>query len=325
MIVESTFRPSPWLPGAHLQTLYPALFRPRFAPFWQTQRLELPDGDFLDVAEVFPESAQPPRGLVVLFHGLEGSIHSHYAGPLMKRLQKAGYQTLFLHFRNCSEEANRLNRSYHSGETGDIDWVLNWASSRYPGLAITALGFSLGGNALLKYLGEDSSRSIPLRSAIAVSAPFLLEGAADRLEQGLSRLYQAHLLRHLRHSTLAKFATRPAPIDLRLIPKLKTFRDFDDQVTAPLHGFAGVADYYQRSSCRQYLAGIAVPTLILHARDDPFMSPSVIPGSEELSASTVLELSAHGGHVGFVGTDLEHPHPSPYWLDERILRHLQNL
>lgn len=310
-IVRSAFQPPRWLRGPHLQTLYPFGFRARPSIALRRERLELPDGDFVDLAHGGP--ADGP--LLLMFHGLEGSLRSHYALPWMRTFHQAGWRTLFMHFRNCSDEPNRLPRSYHSGDTGDIAHLVATIHAREPATPLAAMGVSLGGNALLKYLGERGADT-PLSTAVAVSVPFRLDLAAERMERGLSRLYQWHLLRHLRSHAREKFAHMPAPIDLSQLDAMTTFRRFDDQVTAPLHGFAGVDDYYARSSSRQYLKHIRVPTLILHAEDDPFMTPDAIPSAAELSDSVTLELSPHGGHVGFVEG------ASSFWADRRIAEYL---
>ncbi|MCB1738611.1 MAG: hydrolase [Gammaproteobacteria bacterium] len=311
-IVDSDFKPAPGLGGAHRQTLYPVGFRPRPALALRHERLELADGDFLDIAHSGP--AEGP--ILLMFHGLEGSLDSHYARPWMQTFHAIGWRTVFMHFRNCSGEPNRLPRAYHSGETGDIAHVIDTLHQREPNTPLAAVGVSLGGNALLKYLGERGTDT-PLTTAVAVSVPFRLDRAADRMERGISRLYQWHLLRHLRAHTRAKFRHMPSPIDLSRLDAMTTFRRFDDAVTARLHGFAGVDDYYTRSSSRQFLKAIRIPTLILHAEDDPFMTPDAIPAANELSPDVTLELSKHGGHVGFVGAG-----PNRYWADARIAAHL---
>ncbi|MGD2083573.1 MAG: hydrolase [Chromatiales bacterium] len=313
-MVESAFRPARWLSGPHLQTLWPTFFRRRPPLAVHRQRLDTPDGDFLDLS--WAAGADGPT--VLILHGLEGSLRSHYAAGLMGGLARAGFRPVFLHFRNCGDEPNRLPRSYHSGETGDLDFVVRSLSAA--GRPVVAVvGFSLGGNVLLKWLGERGEHA-QVRTAVAVSVPFVLADAAERLDRGLSRLYQRHLLGRLRASYRRKFARMPSPLDVN-VDRLRTFREYDDAVTAPLHGFAGVDDYYARSSSRGFLPRIRVPTLILHARDDPFMFPETCPDAAELSPTVTLELSRGGGHVGFVTG------PSPgragYWLDSRILDHLR--
>jgi len=227
-----------------------------------------------------------------------------------------------MHFRGCSGEPNRLRRSYHSGETGDITHVVGELRRRYPATPLAGLGYSLGGNVLLKWLGETGPDN-PLTTAVAVSVPLRLERAADRLEHGASRLYKANLLHSLRGSIRRKFANGELtpPLALHELRRLHSFRAFDDAVTAPLHGFADASDYYTRASSRPFLRHIRVPTLILQAADDPFLTPDALPGERELSPAVTLELATSGGHVGFVaGRWPWRPH---YWLEQRIPNHLE--
>ena len=315
MIIRSDFKPAWWLPGPHTQTLAPYLFRRTRLPPLQRVRLELDDGDFLDL-DWSPLTEGP---LVLLLHGLEGNIHSHYAGGLMSSLYNAGMTVVFMHFRGCSGEPNRLPRSYHSGETGDLDTVLRRLRHDYPTRPLSAVGVSLGGNVLLKWLGEQHRQTL-LNRAVAVSVPFELDKAAKCLQQGFSRVYQHFLLSKLRRSVSAKSQRVSLPIDPAHLHKLKTLYAFDDAFTAPLHGFQSADDYYLRSSSRQFLATINTPTLIVHACDDPFMDVSVIPEARELSDQVTLELSKHGGHVGFIAG--KSPGRPVYWLDKRIRQFL---
>ena len=316
MILESKFVPAWWLPGPHLQTIWPTLLRPRPALRLSRQRLELPDGDFLDLSRNGQEHA--PRVLVL--HGLEGNLRSHYAAGLLYALAGAGYHAVLLHFRNCGDQPNRLARSYHSGETGDLQWVLEHLVDETGSPVKAAVGISLGGNALLKWLGERGEQTL-LERAVAVSVPFLLDQAADRMERGWSRLYQNHLLKRMRASYRRKLRLIPPP--LRVDPeRIGSFREFDEHITAPLHGFAGADDYYRRCSSRQFLGKIRTPTLILQARDDPFMWPKTIPLENELAPAVTLELSEHGGHAGFVAGLA--PWRAHYWMEERILAYLDD-
>ncbi|MFA9460012.1 hydrolase [Thiohalorhabdus methylotrophus] len=315
------YRPAWWLPGGHLQTLWPALLRrpPRVAV--ARERLELEDGDFLDLDWL----AEAPAGgpVVILVHGLEGSLESHYLPGLMRTLADCGMRPVLMYHRGCSGEPNRTDRRYTGGDTGDLAWVAEILRTREPDMPLTAVGFSLGGNLLLKWLGETGADN-PLAAAAAVSPPFRLDRAADRLEHGLSRLYQEHLLRALRASVTAKYAHRPqaCPVPLDRVRSASSFRAFDDAFTAPVHGYAGVDDYYARGSCRPYLRGIAVPTLVLHALDDPFTTPDAVPAPGELSGHVQLELHRHGGHVGFVIGNL--PGRPRYWIEERVPAFLCN-
>lgn len=321
-IVESDFRPAWWLRNPHLQTLWPkirmhlgggsrarGLQRTRL----ERRRFELSDGDFIDLS--IPVGIEGPRVLIV--HGLEGGLDSHYAASLVDRLAAAGLQPLFMHLRGASGEPNRLARSYHSGATEDLAEVLAELAEDPEGPVQAAVGFSLGGNLLLKYLGE---RAEPLLGhAIAVSVPFVLRDAMLRLDIGLSRLYRGYLVSRLKASYRNKFQHRPAPLQVDL-DRVRDFNTFDDQITAPLNGFAGVFDYYERASCRRYLRQIQTPTLIIHAADDPFMFASTVPFAHELGPGVTLELARRGGHVGFVAGPW--PWRSGRWLETRILEAL---
>ncbi len=306
----SAFKPAWWCRGPHAQTLWPNLVRRRPQVPLRRERLELPDGDFLDLDWTLNDEGP----IVLLLHGLEGSSRSQYARGLLAVLQVRGWRGVVLHFRGCSGEPNRLARGYHSGETGDLDWVIDRLREREPHTPIAAVGYSLGGNVLLKWLGEKGADA-PLQAAVAVSVPFILQEAADRFCRGFSRLYQWALLRSLKRGYRRKFTRLPSPLDVDPV-RLSRFWDFDHLVTAPLHGFESASHYYRVASSRQYLRHIAVPTLIVHAADDPFMSPAVVPHARELSPAIDLELYPAGGHVGFVGG--KWPWRPRYWLEERI-------
>lgn len=316
MITASTFRPAWWLPGPHLQTLYPSLVRRRIRPPLQRERLELPDGDFIDIDWTGNRSGP----IVLVLHGLEGSLESHYTGGILTALAAHGYRAGLMYFRGCSGAPNRLQRSYHSGDTADLETVVTRIVRHNPGAGLVVIGYSLGGNVLLKWLGEGNDTAA-VRAAVAVSVPFDLDRAARRLEHGLSRIYQHHLLNRLRRSVQAKAARYPPPVPLEQLATLRTFRQFDDAITAPLHGFRDVDDYYTRASCRQYLRGIRTPVLIIHALDDPFLPADAVPRATELAAPVTLELSPHGGHVGFVSGN--RPLCAGYWLEQRICAYLR--
>jgi len=322
-IVASSFRPAWWLPGPHLQTIWPSLARPRPQPPLARRRIELADGDFIDLAQ---GAGDGPRVLVI--HGLEGDLQSHYAGTLLQTLAGAGYCPVFMHLRGCSGEPNRLARSYHSGASDDLHEVLTHLAQDPAGAPLAAIGFSLGANLLLKYLGErgghpaDDPQGPLLSAGIAVSVPFVLRDAMLRLDRGASRIYRTYLVDRLKRAFRRKFAVVPCPLPIDLA-SIHGFNDFDDRVTAPLCGFTGVFDYYSRASCRGYLPAISTPTLIIHALDDPFMFPATVPFEHELGPGVTLELSAHGGHVGFVAG--RRPWRPQYWLEGRILGFLHGL
>lgn len=309
-VLRSAFRPAWWLPGGHLQTLWPFLFRPRALTPAACQRLDTPDGDFIDLAWYGP--AHGP--VVMLLHGLEGGQGSHYVRRCLRTLTDAGYRACLYQFRGCSGEPNRLARSYHSGDTVDLDFVL--AQLRAEGQSPAALlGFSLGGNVLLKWLGEQGEAT-GVHCAMAVSVPFLLGDAAERMASGLSRIYQRYLIDSLVAKCRDKFRRHGSPTRMPL-QQLRTFRLFDDQVTAPLHGFNGVEDYYTKASSRPFIGRIRTPTLILHAADDPFMYPHTAPQAGELTDAVQLELTPRGGHVGFVGG--RWPWRARCWFETRLL------
>ena len=271
------------------------------------------DGDFLDLN--WFDSEGP---LVIVVHGLEGSIESPYASHMMKSLVNNGFQGLFMHLRGCSGEPNRLDRAYHSGETGDIATVVDYASKITGKPVFAVIGYSLGGNALLKWMGEQG-KGVPVETAVAVSIPFQLADAAQRLTAGSSRIYQHYLLDSLRRNYQRKYAKRPSPLSVN-VKTLKTFFDFDDQITAALHGFQGVDDYYKRSSSRQFLKHIQRNTLIIHSLDDPFMFTDTVPDESELSEHVVLELARKGGHVGFISGQML----PKRWLEQRIIDYLKS-
>lgn len=317
MIYESSFHPPWWLKNRHLQTILPNVLRAPVRPAVRRERLELPDGDFTDVDWTLGDNGP----IVIVLHGLEGSIESRYAGAIMHRLHMLGYRCALLYFRGCSGEPNRHAASYHSGLTRDLDYFVGYLRKRFPGTPLAAVGYSLGGNVLLKWLGERGADAA-IVTGIAVSVPFDLAEAAATVDRGLSRIYQHALLRQLRRTALRKFRDWPEPpVTPARIRGLRSFYEFDDALTAPLNGFHGAAHYYERCSSKQYLCHIRTPTLVLHAADDPFMSRAGLPTPEEVPPAVHIELSEYGGHVGFViGGPLWRPR---FWLEERIPAHLE--
>ncbi|OGT38713.1 MAG: alpha/beta hydrolase [Gammaproteobacteria bacterium RIFCSPHIGHO2_12_FULL_37_14] len=310
---DNQFKPAWWLPNSHLQTLWPVICRRNIKNLpIERERLDLPDGDFVDLDWIGRQQAGP---LVLILHGLEGSIDSHYAKGMLKTIYQQSWRGVFMHFRGCSGEPNRLPRSYHSGETGDVEQVIKILLNREPDLAIAVVGFSLGGNVLLKWLGETGINN-PLKAAIAISVPFELHKAAARIQKGFSKFYQWYFMKCLRERLSYKFQVKPPHVDPLLIYKVNSMYEFDDKITAPLHGFSGVSEYYSISSSRQYLRNICVPTLILHAKDDPFMTEDTIPAKHELSSLVQLEVTEAGGHVGFVSG--KYPWKPEYWLEKRV-------
>ncbi|MBO2686499.1 hydrolase [Shewanella algae] len=316
--MSSSFRPPWWARSPHFQTIIPVLTKVAGLPL-RRERLELEDGDFIDLD--WFKTPTPGKPLLVILHGLEGSADSHYIRRLLRECQKLELAAVVHHHRGCSGEDNRLARSYHSGDTADISHSLQTLKQRYPHSPLLAVGYSLGGNVLAKYQGEFADKSLLSRAAV-VSAPLALASCAKRLEKGFSKVYQSYLIRQLQQKMLLKLerGNSQLPLNGEAIKRLNTFYDFDHQVTAPLHGFNGVDDYYQRASALPLLGKIAKPTLILHAADDPFMTDAVIPSLEHLPACVEYELHANGGHVGFIegGT----PWQPRYYLEQRLLRYL---
>lgn len=314
------FRPSSWLPGPHAHTLAGKLLRPYATPELTRVRLDTPDGDFLDL-DLGPEPAEgAPLGLVL--HGLEGSSRRRYALMAYEALLERGVRPVGMNFRGCSGEPNRAPRFYHSGETGDLRYVLDRLGERFPDRPVGVLGFSLGGNVLLKFLGEEADREPQrVRAAVAVSVPFDLAAGAEQLEKGLmGPLYTYYFVRMLRQKVRARADLLGAHVDVDAGLAARTLRAFDDAVTAPLHGFADAAEYYRRSSSARFLDRIRVPALLLQSRDDPFLPRSALP-EREIAANPHLvpAITERGGHVGFV----EGPPWDPrFWADEEGARFL---
>ena len=315
------FKPATGLRNPHLQTLWGPLWRKSTPLAHQRERLWLADGDFLDLDWSGPHQSDTP--LVLVLHGLTGSSSSHYVLGLQHALQARGWASVAVNWRGCSGEPNLLPRSYHSGASEDLAEVVAHLRAQRPLAPLYAVGYSLGGNVLLKHLGEAGSAS-QLQAAVAVSVPFRLDQCADRIGLGFSRVYQAHFIREMisyvknkerdflhrgHHEGLAALA-RLGPLT-----RMRTFWDFDGRITAPLNGFSDAHDYYKRSSSRYYLGENRTPTLIIQSSDDPFVFRHSLPDASELASSTTLELHARGGHVGFVEGSLRQP---GYYLERRI-------
>jgi predicted alpha/beta-fold hydrolase len=286
-------------------------------------RWDTPDGDFIDVD--FMDAAAGSNGnapLLVLFHGLEGGSRSHYAIAMARAARAHGWRFALPHFRGCAGEINRLPRAYHSGDSAEIGWVMARMRREHAsgGAALYAVGISLGGNALLKWLGEAGREALAqVDAAAAISAPLDLMISGDALGRGFNRVYTRMFLSTLKKKGAAKIAMHPGSFDARAMHRARTLRDFDNAVTAPLHGFRDTDDYWTRASARPLLAGIAVPTLIINALDDPFVPPAALPDRAVLPACVTAEYPPRGGHVGFVSG----PFPGAIdWLPRRVVAHL---
>jgi predicted alpha/beta-fold hydrolase len=299
-----------WLPSGHLQTIYPAICVAKPAVAYRRERWIAADGDFVDVDFV---DGAPGAPFVVLFHGLEGSSGSHYARALMAALAARGWSGAVPHFRGCSGEPNRAPRFYHSGDAHEIDWIMRRLRQRTTG-KLYAAGVSLGGNALLRWLGEAQHQAEIVDAACSVSAPLDLARGGESLSSGLNMLYTRMFLQSLKPKCLAKLEQFPGLFDRDALLGARDLYQFDNVVTAPLHGYRDTDDYWDRASAKHILHDITVPTLVLNARNDPFLPGIHLPRSA--APAVRLEYPAHGGHVGFAAGRL----PGRIdWLPQRLL------
>lgn len=311
-LVTSSYRAPAHLPGGHLQTIVPALLRKVERVTIRRERLELPDGDFLDLDWAGGGSSR----LAVLSHGLEASSSAPYIQGMARALHERGWDVLAWNFRGCGGEPNRLPRFYHSGSSDDLDHVLKHALSAHPADRVDLVGFSLGGNLTLKYLGEREA-SPRVHRAVVFSVPCDLACSAGRLARFSNRIYMGRFLRSLEGKLRDKHPRFPDEIRLDRLKGVRDFRGFDDRFTAPLHGFRDAGDYWARCSSRRFLANIRIPTLLVNAANDPFLGPGCFPRAEaEESRWFHLEVPAEGGHVGFSGR-------GGYWSETRAVEFLE--
>ena len=322
MLIQSKFKPAWWLPNAHMQTLYPALLRRQIKPLKiKRERLITADNDFIDI----DWCGEKNRPLIILLHGLTGSSKSSYISGLQQLFLNNGLRSVSLNFRGCSGTPNNLARGYHSGDTDDINFLYQTIRQREPDTKMAVVGFSLGGNVLLKWLGEQGSE-LSLHAAVAISVPLLLAECASKLDNGFSRIYRHRLIQDLihyiqtKHIHLQKIGANNEALKIAQLGDLsaiKSFWQYDDRVVAKLHGFNNVHHYYQLCSSKQYLSRIKVATLLIQSRDDPFMTSKILPSMDELSANISLEITDRGGHVGFISGN--NPFKPRYWLEQRIM------
>lgn len=311
------FSPPVWLKNPHLQTLWGKFCRKRANLGLQQVRWDTPDGDFLDLFRL----AAPSQSFhLVILHGLEGTIRSHYVNGLFQESRRRGWSADLIVFRSCGDEINRTERFYHSGETQDLKFVLDKLIAEDPDRSIGLIGVSLGGNVLLKYLGE-SGDNVPTQvvAAAAVSVPFDLARGSRFISRGFSRVYERHFIQSLKSKVAAKLAQLPAMKVAADWSAAGTLYDFDDKITAPLHGFLNADDYYSRSSAIGYLGGIRINTLLLSSYDDPFLPSAVLDEVRNIAnknPSITVEFHEHGGHVGFVAKG---PFLSPrYYMEKQV-------
>lgn len=316
----TAFSPAWWLKSPHLQTLWPHYFRHPVSLKTRDERFELIDGDFIDAQWVGPKEGP----IVIVLHGLEGSIQSIYANAMLAAICKQGWRGLFLHFRNCSQNVNRMDLTNHIGDTLDIMNILSIIRHREPDVHLGCIGFSFGANVLLKLLGQMGSRC-KIQGAACVSPPFKLDVCSLYHKKSIMcKVYEQRLVHYMKRSILRKFKDRDTPpVDLKQMSGCHNFRSFDKVVTAPLHGFSDIDAYYKDSSSYYYISGVKTPTLIIHALDDPLIPLEAIPKLSEFSSYIIPEYYSHGGHLGFVsGNKIG---TAEYWLEKRVINFLKHL
>ncbi|MBV8045638.1 MAG: alpha/beta fold hydrolase [Paludibacterium sp.] len=302
-----------WLPGGHAQTIWPALMLRPPRPAYRRELWPTPDGGEIALDFVDGQDGAP---LVVLFHGLEGSSDSHYARALMHAVARRGWHGVVPHFRGCGGVDNLLPRAYHAGDAAEIRWILQRLAERHP--CLYAAGVSLGGSMLLNYLAEDGAQAAP-RAAAAISVPLDLTAASTRLDRGFGKhVYTRMFMSTLKTKALNQLRHHPHLFAVDTVRRARTFAEFDHWVTAPMHGFGSARDYWREASSKQRLHRIAIPTLVLNAKNDPFLPASALPDHSQAGPCVELEFPQHGGHVGFVTGRF----PGRLdWLPNRLLRH----
>jgi uncharacterized protein len=298
---ESSYRAPRWLPGGHAQTIVPATLTPLPAVAYRRERWETPDGDFIDLDTALPEpdAAAASTPIVVLFHGLEGNSGSHYARWLMRATADRGWRGIVVHFRGCSGEENRLLRAYHSGDSEEGDWILRGIRARWPAAPLYVVGISLGGNMLAKWLGEREEDARFVRAAASICSPLDLAAGGAALGRGFNLVYTRMFLATLKTKALAKAKRFPGAARAEAIAAAHNLYEFDNEFTAPVHGFRNTDDYWSRASGKPWLHGVKVPHLVLNALNDPFVPAASLPAARDVSTWVRLEQPQDGGHVGF--------------------------
>ncbi|GAU09220.1 YheT family hydrolase [Desulfoplanes formicivorans] len=322
LLPTPAYKPVWPLTNGHVHTVYPTLFRPTPQTWPLRKRIATPDGDFLDI-DVHRGSRQPADTVVIISHGLEGNARKKYPLGMARAMNRMGYDAVCLNFRGCSGEPNRLLRMYHSGVTDDLHTVIMHALTEGTYQHVLLVGFSMGGNQTLKYLGEEPDM-VPqeVRGAVVFSVPCDLKGSARVMDRPINRIYMEYFMKGLRQKVRTKAAMFPGMIDTKGLDSIRTFSVFDDRYTAPIHGFRNALDYYTKASCKPFLPTIRIPCLLVQARDDPFMSPSCYPvACATNNPNLYLEIPPYGGHVGFhlPGRD------NVYWMEKRACAFMQQL
>jgi uncharacterized protein len=300
-LVESGYRAPLWLPGGHLQTIWPARLVPLPDVDYRRERWPTPDGDFIDVDFALPEPAAEGAPLLALFHGLEGDSRSHYSRVTMRHFADLGWRAMVVHFRGCSGEPNLMLRAYHSGDSEEGDWVLRTIRRRWPTALLHAVGVSLGGNMLAKWLGERGDDARFVTAAASIGSPLDLVAGGHAIGRGFNRLYTRMFLATLKAKARGKAERFGYAIDAEVLRRARDLYDFDNLYTAPVHGFRDTLDYWTRASAKPLLGNVRVPHLVLNARNDPFVPADSLPKASDVSAAVTLEQPPEGGHIGFAG------------------------
>jgi predicted alpha/beta-fold hydrolase len=315
MFSESSFSPAWWLKNGHVQTMAAKFLRRHYTIETSDETLELPDGDFVDLAWTEKVSPTCERPIVAVLHGLEGSKNSHYAKGMLSAIKANGWVGVLMHFRGCSGRPNRMAKSYHSGQTCDVDFFSRYLANSYPKAKKAIVGFSLGGNVLTRYLAEQKDNIY--QAASVICAPLDLSSCCDRINHGFSRVYQKYLVDMLKASTVEKININLLPsISQKDLLNIRSIRDFDQMVTAPINGFIDANDYYQKASGRDVLNNITTPCLVIHASDDPFLCHKNTTAISILPKHITFEVSERGGHVGFISGN--NPFKPQFWLEVRV-------
>ncbi len=315
-IIHSSYQPPLSLRNGHLSTIYPTLFRRLGSPSTDRERLELPDGDFIDL----DWSDRKYSRLAIIGHGLEGESSTKYMRGMSLALRRRSWDTLAWNCRGCSGEPNRLLRSYHSGVSDDLGHVIDHAISKgYQSVAL--IGFSLGGNIVLKYLGEQGSKLHPeVKAGVAFSVPCDLTSSSLRLADWDNKIYMSRFMNGLKEKIIQKDNKFPGKLNLAGIKRIKNFKQFDDRFTAPLNGFIDARDYWVRASSKPHLENIQIPSLLVQAANDPFLPEPCFPRKiAKASKSLHLEIPRHGGHVGFISRGSE------YWSERRCAKFIEEV
>ena len=314
------FTPMRWGSNPHLQTLFPRIVRrtPLFEPVWQ--RLNTPDGDFVDLCWTENPQYNKNKPIVVLFHGLSGGFNSPYANGLLHAFKAQNWLGVLMHFRSCSGSMNKKLKSYHSGETLDARFMLNYVKEHFPHLPRAAVGVSMGGNVLVRYLAQFNDDPL-INAACVISPPLDLAACSERIQKGFSKVYQTYLLHSMTRSLKIKLTQYPEVGHWKSGQKIRISNlfEFDETVTAPINDFKNAKDYYQKCSGLPVLNKISTPLKVIHSNDDPFMTSAVIPSSP-LPKNIEYHLTQQGGHVGFVSGTFKKPF---FWLEKEVPRWLK--